>query len=64
MSDIKIGVLGAGIVGLVTALEAQKYFPNVEICADKFYADTTSFVAAGLFRPGTSFSGPTEEITK
>ncbi|KRT83819.1 FAD dependent oxidoreductase, partial [Oryctes borbonicus] len=37
---------------------------NVTIIADKFYKATTSYAAAGLFRPGTSFCGPTDEITK
>lgn len=66
MSDLKIAVVGAGVVGATTALELQKRFRNakIEIIADKFYEDTTSYVAAGVFRPGTSFSGPTEELTQ
>lgn len=60
------GVIGSGVVGLCTALELQSEYRNasVTIVADKFGADTTSAVAAGIFRPGTSFSGPTEEITR
>jgi D-aspartate oxidase len=60
------GVLGAGVVGLTTALELQREFPNaqVTILAEKFLRDTTSDVAAGIFRPSTSFSGPNEEITR
>lgn len=59
-------VVGAGVVGLSTALELQKTFPNaqVSIFADKFGTETTSDVAAGIFRPGNSFSGPNETITK
>ncbi|EAT35138.1 AAEL012674-PA [Aedes aegypti] len=59
-------VIGAGVVGLTTALELQREFrnANVTILADRFEQDTCSDVAAGLFRPGTSFSGPTEEITR
>lgn len=59
-------VLGAGVVGLTTALELQRQYPSaqVSIIADKFGVDTTSNVAAGIFRPGPSFSGPTEEITR
>lgn len=66
MSDLKIGVVGAGVIGVTTAIELQKRFRNakIEIIADKFYDDTVSHVAAGIFRPGTSFSGPTEEITQ
>lgn len=63
---MKICVLGAGVVGLTTALEIQNEFPNsqVTILAEKFNEDTTSDIAAGIFRPATSFSGPTEEITQ
>lgn len=63
---MKIAVVGAGVCGLTTALELQNEYPNatISIHADKFYKDTTSYVAAGIFRPGTSFSGATEEITR
>lgn len=63
---MRICVIGAGVVGLTTALELQKNFRNADIIivADKFRTDTTSDVAAGLFRPATSFSGPTEDITR
>ncbi|XP_018329807.1 D-aspartate oxidase-like [Agrilus planipennis] len=65
MSDFKVGIIGAGVVGLTTALELKNQIRNAEvtIIADKFHRDTTSYVAAGLFRPGTSFRGPTEEVT-
>ncbi|XP_067630829.1 D-aspartate oxidase [Eurosta solidaginis] len=60
------GILGSGVVGLTTALELQQIFPNarITILADRFNEDTTSYVAAGIFRPGTSFTGPTKEITQ
>lgn len=63
---MKIGVLGAGICGLTSALEIQKEYPNcdVTIIADKFLNETTSDVAAGIFRPATSFRGPSEAITQ
>ncbi|CAH1169768.1 unnamed protein product [Phaedon cochleariae] len=66
MADPRIAVLGAGIVGVTTALQLQKTFRNIDvtIVADKFDEDTTSWVAAGIFRPGTSFTGPSEEITR
>lgn len=56
---MSFAVVGAGIVGLSTALELQKQHPNaqVSIFADRFGEDTTSDVAAGIFRPGPSFSG-------
>lgn len=60
------GIVGSGIIGLTTALELQENFPNanVTILADRFNEDTTSYVAAGIFRPGTSFMGHTKEITQ
>lgn len=58
-------VVGAGVVGLTTALELQKEFPtaNITIFADRFGIETTTDVAAGIFRPSPSFSGPTPAIT-
>jgi D-aspartate oxidase len=66
MSELNIAVLGAGIVGLTTAFELKTKFrnANINVISDKFNEDTTSYVAAGLFRPGSSFSGPTEELTR
>jgi len=61
-----IGVLGAGIIGVNSALQIQNEFNNAKITliADKFNNETLSAGAAGIFRPGTNFRGPTEEITK
>ncbi|KAJ8919669.1 hypothetical protein NQ315_006197 [Exocentrus adspersus] len=66
MDNLKIAVVGAGVVGATTAVELQKLFrnANVHIIADKFDIQTTSDVAAGVFRPGTSFAGPNEDITR
>lgn len=66
MTNLKFGVLGAGVVGTTTALELQKRFPNadVTIVAEKFNRETTSDVAAGIFRPPTNFWVSTEEISK
>lgn len=63
---MSFAVLGAGVCGLSTALELQEKYPNAKVCliADKFGRDTTSDVAAGIFRPGPSFSGPNEIITR
>ncbi|XP_069701261.1 D-aspartate oxidase [Periplaneta americana] len=65
MGVLRVGVLGAGVVGVTTATELQTEFPtaNITIIADKFNQDTTSEVAAGIFRPSTSFSGTSPEIT-
>lgn len=51
----KVAVIGAGIIGLSTALNIQKLMPkcSVTIFADKFTSDTTSHGAGGLFRPNT-----------
>lgn len=48
-----IAVLGAGVVGLSSAINIQKLYPRAEvtIIADKFNSDTTSDGAAGIFRP-------------
>ncbi|XP_073968879.1 D-aspartate oxidase-like isoform X1 [Rhodnius prolixus] len=51
-------ILGAGVVGLTTALKLQKLFGNnvnYTLVAELFNEETTSHVAAGLFRPATSF---------
>ncbi|XP_049959273.1 D-aspartate oxidase isoform X2 [Schistocerca serialis cubense] len=66
MSNIRIGVLGAGVVGVTTALELQKEYPSASltIIADKFGQETTSDGAAGIFRPASSFCGPTEDISR
>jgi len=66
MGILRVGVLGAGVVGLTSTLHLLDAIPNcqVTIIADKFNQDTTSDGAAGIFRPGTSFSGPSLEITR
>ena len=66
IDNMQFGVLGSGIIGLSTALELQREYPNaqVSIIADSFIEDTTSYVAAGIFRPSTSFMGPSQEITQ
>ncbi|GAB0092236.1 D-aspartate oxidase [Sergentomyia squamirostris] len=63
---MNFGVLGGGVVGLATALELQKQFRDarVTIVAEKWATEITSAVAAGIFRPASSFTGPTEEITQ
>lgn len=48
-----MAVVGAGVVGLSTALNIQQRLPiaHVTLIADKFTKDTTSHGAGGLFRP-------------
>ncbi|BFZ19793.1 hypothetical protein BsWGS_22832 [Bradybaena similaris] len=50
---VRVGVIGAGAIGLSSAVNIQKLIPNakVTIIADKFGQDTTSSGAGGLFRP-------------
>ncbi|XP_014679777.1 PREDICTED: D-aspartate oxidase-like [Priapulus caudatus] len=54
MAPKKVLVVGAGVVGLSTAVCIQQTLPDVAvtIIADKFTDETTSHVAAGIFRPG------------
>ncbi|KAL4237495.1 hypothetical protein ACF0H5_002210 [Mactra antiquata] len=49
----KVAVIGAGAVGLSTALNTQQILPHasVTIIADRFTRDTTSHGAGGLFLP-------------
>ena len=49
----KIGVLGAGVVGLSVAVQLQKCLPHATICviADKFGTQTLSNGPGGIFRP-------------
>ncbi|ODM88095.1 D-aspartate oxidase [Orchesella cincta] len=63
---MKIGILGAGIVGVNTALQVQNEFPNAQISviAEGFGNETLSSGAAGIFRPGTSFSAGNDEVTQ
>lgn len=51
---MKIAVIGSGIIGLTTALELQDEYRNasVTIFSDKIFKETTSYCAAGIFRPG------------
>lgn len=66
MSDLNIAVIGSGVVGATTALELQKCYrnANITIVADKFDENTTSYVAAGLFRPSAGFLGPSLDVTQ
>lgn len=66
MANLKIGVVGAGIVGLTTAEELIKQYPSaaITIMADKFNMETTSDGAAGLFMLVSKFKGPSEELTR
>lgn len=49
----RIAVIGAGAVGLSTAVQIQDLLPsaNMTLIADKFTTETTSNGAAGIFNP-------------
>lgn len=63
---MKVGILGAGIVGVNTALQVQKEFPSAEITilAEGYGNETLSSGAAGIFRPGTNFSAGNADLTQ
>ena len=57
---VHIAVIGAGNVGLATAVNIQELLPDahVTIMADKLMEQTTSWGAAGIFRPGFTSGMP------
>lgn len=63
-----IAVLGAGIIGVSTALNIQNLIPSaqVKIISEKFGQETTSWGAGGLFRPTAKFiqGVPEEKIRR
>lgn len=62
---MKTVVVGGGVVGLTTALLLQREWRNTEVTVlASDFDNTVSHVAAGIFRVGASYSGPTEQITK
>jgi len=62
----KVVIVGAGIVGVNSALEVLRRYPNydVTLIADKFNGETLSDGAAGLLRPDTYVFGPSLEISQ
>lgn len=62
----KVAVVGAGVVGVNSALELQRRYPtfDVTLIADKFNGETLSDGAAGLFRPDTYIFGPNREVSQ
>jgi D-amino-acid oxidase len=49
MDDLRIGILGGGVIGLTCAHELQKTFKNITIIADKWTPNTTSDGAAAFW---------------
>ncbi|XP_015379916.1 PREDICTED: D-aspartate oxidase [Diuraphis noxia] len=62
----RVVIVGAGIIGVNSALEVQRRYPNYDLTliADKFNGDTLSDGAAGLLRPDTYIFGPSLEISQ
>ncbi|XP_043793401.1 D-aspartate oxidase isoform X1 [Apis laboriosa] len=62
---MKVVIIGGGIIGLTTALQLKHELRNAEITIfASDFNNTVSHVAAGIFRVGSSYFGPTEEITR
>lgn len=60
MDTVRIAVVGAGVMGLSTALCISKMVPrcSITVIADKFSPDTTSDVAPGILIPHTTPETP------
>lgn len=62
---MKVAIVGGGVVGLTTSLLLQRELRNAEVTVlASDFDDIVSHVAAGIFRVGASYSGPTEQITR
>ncbi|KAL4624006.1 D-aspartate oxidase isoform X2 [Arapaima gigas] len=63
MQQVKVAVVGAGVVGLSTAVLVAETLPQCSVCvlADRFTPDTTSDVAAGILSPGRFPDIPIEQ---
>ncbi|CAG0913400.1 unnamed protein product [Notodromas monacha] len=59
-----VAVIGAGIIGLSTALRVQREVigANVTIFAEKYLEGTTSIGSGGIFRCGSLAVAPTDEL--
>lgn len=59
----RIAVIGAGVIGLSTALAIQEAIPagKITIFTDKLLSETVSYVAAGIFHPNIPVSSREED---
>ena len=59
-----VAVVGAGVIGLSTALHIRELMPNVEVVviADKFPPFTTTDVSGGFWEPHLVKDTPTDKI--
>lgn len=62
----EVCVLGAGVVGLSTALSILEDVPSVKVTviADRFLSDTLSFGAGGFFRPEANIGPDPETVAQ
>ncbi|XP_015921193.1 D-aspartate oxidase [Parasteatoda tepidariorum] len=63
---MNVAVIGAGVVGLSTALSIQEVFPSfkISIFADKFNEETLSSGAGGIFRPEINVHPDSDRVRK
>lgn len=61
---VKVAVIGAGVIGLSSALHVKEIVPEAEVVvlADKFPPNTTSDVSGGLWGPRLLLTTPEESI--
>lgn len=61
---VKVAVVGAGVIGLSSALHVKELFPEAKVVvfADKFPPNTTSDVAGGFWEPHLLRDTPEESI--
>ncbi|XP_041454044.1 D-aspartate oxidase-like isoform X3 [Lytechinus variegatus] len=66
MKNVRVGVIGAGIIGVSTAYNVQLLCPNAEvsIIAAEFSPNTTSDGAAGFIQPYLAPGTPKEDIQR
>ncbi len=60
-NKLKVAVVGAGVIGLSTALHLTERFPNtleVSILADRFTPDTASDRSSAALKPQNFYKGP------
>lgn len=60
-TKLKVVVVGAGVIGLSTALHLIKRFPNaleITILADRFTPDTASDRSSAALKPQDFYKGP------
>ncbi len=58
---LKVAVVGAGVIGLSTALNLTSRFPDdleVTILADRFTPDTASDRSSAALKPQDFYKGP------